>query len=348
MPAPAETAVAHATRTTPLAGPARRPRVVVAGATGFVGQALCRALEHDGVRVRGLTRDAGRAQRRWPQREWLQVDLAGSASLATSLRGCSAAFFLVHSMGDARGTDFRRREVAQAERFAAAAAQAGVGRIVYLGGVAPSGEPSEHLRSRLEVGQALRAGPSPALELRASMIVGAGSLSWLMVRDLAARLPAMVLPRWLCSRTQPVAIDDVVAALVAALHVPLPGGASAVYDLPGPDCLTGREILERTAGVMGLRRPLVVEAPFVTPRLSAHWVRLVTRADWSVARELVLGLESDLLASEPPFWERIAPRPLLSFDESARRALDAEATAMPVTGAGRAVERIVARLCRAA
>ena len=160
----------------------------------------------------------------------MEADLDSGAGLERALEGCGAAYYLVHGMGE--GAGFREREVRAAERFAAVAGAAGVERIVYLGGIAPAGPPSEHLLSRLEVGEALRGGPVPALELRASMIVGQGSLSWLMVRDLAARLPAMVLPRWLRSQTEPVAVEDVVAALVGGLRLPL--AQSASYDLPGP------------------------------------------------------------------------------------------------------------------
>ena len=134
---------------------------------------------------------------------------------------------------------------------------------------------------------------------------------------LAARLPFMVLPSWLESRTQPVAIDDVVAALLGAMDVPVEG--SAWFDVPGPDVLSGREILERTADVLGVGRPFMIEVPFVTPRLSTHWVRLVTRAEWSVAREIVVGLKDDLLATDDRFWGLIGHRDLLHFEEAARQ-----------------------------
>jgi uncharacterized protein YbjT (DUF2867 family) len=201
-----------------------------------------------------------------------------------------------------------------------------------------------HLRSRVEVGEVLRAGTVPTLELRASMIIGRGSLSWVIVRDLAARLPVMVLPRWLTSRTEPVAIDDVVAALVGALSVPL--AASACFDVPGPEALSGREILDRTASVLGLHRPRMIEVPFLTPRLSSWWVRLVTRADWSVAREIVVGLTHDLLARDDRFWAAIDRGPRIGFDEAARRAVLDEQQDGPVTGAWGAVERTLSRFAR--
>ena len=168
----------------------------------------------------------------------------------------------------------------------------------------------------------MRRGAVPVTELRASMIIGHGSLSWLIVRDFAARLPVMVLPSWLRSRTQPVAIDDVVVALAAAVE--RRPAQSDSFDLPGPDVLTGRQILEATSREMNLRRPLAMEVPLLTPRLSSHWVRFVTRAPWPVARELVEGLAHDLLARDDHFWHDIGHPERVPFAEAARRALARE------------------------
>ena len=319
-------------------------RVLLTGATGFVGCAAHPALVAAGWDVRCMTRDADRARARAPGRAWVTGDVSDEDSTARALAGCDAALYLVHGMATG-GESFHAREVAQAERFARAAASAGVKRVVYLGGVAPAGpHASEHLRSRLDVGAVLRAGAVPAVELRASMIVGHGSLSWVIVRDLAARLPVMVLQRWLTSRTEPVAIDDVVAALVGALSMPL--AASACFDLPGPEALSGREILEHTAKILGLRHPRMLEVPFLTPKLSSWWVRLVTRADWSIAREIVLGLTDDLLARDERFWSLIGHSARLSFDEAARRALAAEQRDGPIAGPWGALERALAPAAR--
>lgn len=318
--------------------------ILLTGATGFVGGALHPALVGRGS-IRCLTRDIDGARRAWPGRHWFAGDVGDEAACARALDGCNAAFFLVHSIGE--GRDFRRREVQAAAHFAQVAGRAGVRRLVYLGGVAPSGRCSEHLRSRLEVGEALRAGPVPTVELRASMIIGYGSLSWLIVRDLAARLPVMVLPRWLRSRTEPVAIDDVVAALVGALDVPLE--ASAWFDIPGPEVLSAERILVETAEAMGLRAPLRVSVPVLTPELSSHWIRFVTRARWSVAHEIVLGLESDLLSRDDRFWHRIGHERRLPFREAAGRAIEAERrAARPMGGAWAAVERALAPRTRPA
>ena len=313
--------------------------ILLTGATGFVGSALHPALARRGP-VRCLTRDVARARARWPRLDWVEGDVADEPACARALDGCRAAFYLVHSIGES--PDFRRREVEAARRFAEAAGAAGVHRIIYLGGVAPSGRISEHLRSRIEVGEALRAGPVLTVELRASMIIGHGSLSWLVVRDLAARLPVMVLPRWLRSRTEPVAIDDVEAALLAALELPIE--ASAWFDIPGPEVLSGEQILVETARAMSLPPPLRFAVPLVTPQLSSHWIRFVTRAPWSVAHELVLGLGVDLLSRDDRFWKWIGHERRLPYREAARRAVEAERReGRPMGGAWGAVERVLAR-----
>lgn len=266
------------------------------------------------------------------------------SSLSRAVEGTGSAFYLVHGMADPAG-NFRQRDREAAERFAAAATRAGLERIVYLGGMAPSGASSEHLRSRVEVGEILRNGKTPALELRASMIIGHGSLSWLIVRDLAARLPFMILPRWLASRSEPIAVEDVLIGLVRALSIP--GNRSQRFDLPGPERLSGREILERTAKILYARPPRVIELPLLTPWLSSQWLRFVTRADWSVARELVSGLSADLLASDGRFWGLAAHERLKPFASAARLALLEEEMEGRPSGAWAAIERRLASHARA-
>ncbi len=311
-------------------------RVLLTGATGFVGSAVLSALNASGVVVRCLTRNTSQAQARWPGFDWQNGDVRDESDCERALRGCDSALYLVHSM--AAGSGYQHRDLRAAQAFLSAAKKTGIKRIVYLGGIAPQGKPSRHLRSRIEVGQALREGTVPTLELRASMIIGHGSLSWRIVRDLSARLPAMVLPRWLESRTEPVAIDDVVVALLRALDLPLK--KSACFDIPGPQALTGRQILEYTAEQLGMSKPSVLEVPLLSPRLSALWLRLVTRANWSVAREVVGGLRSDVLARDDTYWQRINHPHRLAFCEAAKRALAAERLDTPLEGAWGLVERM--------
>jgi uncharacterized protein YbjT (DUF2867 family) len=292
--------------------------VLVTGATGFIGRTLVTALVASGNQVIALSRRPPSS--RLAGVTWRACDLSRPESLGQAFSGVRVAFYLVHSMAGG-ASHFRELERNAVQAFVAAAAAAGVERVVYLGGPAPIGVPSEHLRSRLEVGEILRAGPVRTVELRASMVIGAGSASWQIVRDLAVRLPLMVLPKWLSSRTRPVALDDVIAALVAAADLPLE--QSEWFDVPGPETMSGEQILERIAALTG-RRFLAIKVPLLTPQLSALWLRLVTRTDFGLARELVLGLKDDLLPKDDRFWQLIGHTELLSFDEAARRALSAE------------------------
>jgi uncharacterized protein YbjT (DUF2867 family) len=312
-------------------------RILVTGATGFVGRALLPALTSARHHVRAATRSPAKAP---PMAgvEWTRCDVEVAAELERALRGVDAAYFLVHAMGSGQG-DFAERERQTAHQFREMASRAGVRRIIYLGGVAPSGPASVHLQSRLDVGEVLRGGAVPTLELRASMIVGAGGASWQIVRDLAMRLPVMLLPAWTASRTCPVARDDVVAALVLGLELPLP--RSAWYDIPGPDTLSCRDILCRVAALRGRRVP-GIRVPFLSVSLSSWWLKLVTRADFSLARELVLGFTGDLLPSDARYWAETGHTALVSFDGAARRALDEEQLNRSLrTMAGAAEEALV-------
>jgi uncharacterized protein YbjT (DUF2867 family) len=301
--------------------------VLVTGATGFVGQALLLELISAGHKVRAATRDLAHANAQLNV-DWVRCDVAERSDVEYALRGIDTAYFLIHAMGGGQH-DFARMERQAAQRFAEAAAQAGVKRIIYLGGVAPTEKPSEHLKSRLEVGEILRAGSVPTLELRASMIIGNGSASWQILRDLALRLPAMLLPAWTESRTRPIAIEDVTVALVRGLDVPLP--SSTWYDIPGPEVLSGRELLFRLAALRGRRLPSL-RVPFLSVSLSSWWLKLVTRADFSLARELVLGFTGDLLPRDGRYWEKIHYQPKWNFGAAARHALDQEHTASNLRG----------------
>lgn len=330
--------MAHA-RTAEVANQKRQQRVLVTGATGFVGKALVPALVAEGYDVRATTRDVSHAKR-MSHVEWKRCDVEDRADVERALEGVDVVFFLVHAMGGGE-SGYAEKERRVAEQLRDAAAAAGVKRIVYLGGVAPAGEVSEHLKSRLAVGEVLRAGSVPTVELRASMIIGNGSASWQIVRDLAMRLPAMLLPSWTASRTRPVALEDVVVALVRAIGVPLPGDQSAWYDIPGPDIVSGREILSTLAALRGRRVPSV-PVPFLSVSLSSWWLKLVTRADFSLARELVLGFKGDLLPRDDRYWTEIDYQPRWSFEAAAKKALADEETESSVRGvAGKLEEAMV-------
>jgi uncharacterized protein YbjT (DUF2867 family) len=317
-------------------------RVVVAGASGFVGRRLVEHLVAAGTEVVCGSRDPASARARDPRRTWVPFDVDREEGLREALSGARALVYLVHQMAAGDHATLHAREVAAADRVSRACDDAGVARIVFLGAPAPAhGTPSHHLQARLDTGARLRAGRASCLELRASMIVGAGSESWTICRDLALRLPVMLLPRWLATRSQPIGIDDVVRALAHAIDDPHP--TSAAFDLPGPEVLSARQILERVAASQGFRA-VMVPVPVLTPRLSSHWLRLVTRADYAIARQLVDGLTEDLLADGTGYWARMGGAQPTPFDEAVRRALADEAGAL--SPGARRLEAVVARLGR--
>ncbi|MEM6928180.1 MAG: NAD(P)H-binding protein [Myxococcota bacterium] len=317
--------------------------VLVAGATGFVGQHVVQRLVAAGASVVGGTRNPDRARRDTAlgdRIEWVRFDVGDPTTHAAALKGKRALVYLVHLMR-ADCEDLITREAESAQTVAIAAAEAGLERIVYLGGPTPAGgvTPSHHLHARLVTGSVLRAGAVPTVELQAAMIIGAESQSWRIVRDLALRLPVMVLPSWLDRRSEPIGIDDVVDAIVGALDPSI--DAPARLGLPGPEAISGTQILKRVAAHADIRA-VMVPVPLLTPQLSSHWIRLVSRADFTVARQLVDGLQDDLLASRPTWWEvtDTTPTPL---GEAIRRALTAEPpSSLPRWQ--RAWERVVSRV----
>jgi len=313
--------------------------ILLTGATGFVGRHMRPSLGKSGLSVRCATRDLFGATSVTPNESWVRLDLEDPLTLEPAMRGVTAAFYLVHSMSE--GPGYEARERAAAEAFRDAAARAGVERIIYLGGIEPLGHPSRHLESRRMTGEILRSGSVPVFELHASMIIGEGSISWKVVRDLASRLPAMILPRWLQTRTEPIAIDDVVYALTQVLTLPIE--LAGVWDLPGPEVLSCKEILLRVAALRGIRT-VTLDVPVLTPRLSSYWLKLVTGADFPVARELVDGLSSDLISHGRSIWDELGEHEFLSFDEAVKRAHreDGETPAHP----RRILERLVTHMSR--
>lgn len=300
-------------------------RVLLTGATGFVGNRVYQKLVEAGFSIVNGTREPDNAKRRYPGRSFTQLDVRDFDSTLKAMQGCQAAVYLVHSMAD--GDDYERIEKLSAANFARAAEQAGLKRIVYLGGIRPQGKASPHLRSRLQTGETLRAGTVCTIELQASMVIGAGSESWRIVRDLAARLPFMILPGWLDNKSQPIYIDDVTAAISCALTMDFTH--SAAYPLPGPEIMSAREIIARTAALMGLQ-PNMVRVPILSPRLSSYWIWLITRADRKISRQLVEGLRTNLVAPDDGFWKLMPDHVRVPFDEAAGRALRGEAKGLPL------------------
>ncbi len=315
-------------------------RIIVTGATGFVGQAVYRGLVKCETRkIVCTSRSPDRARERFPGRNWAPLDVDDPASIRNLLEEGDRVLFLVHAMSDGEG--YAEREAASAREFGRIGREVGIARIVYLGGPKPLGEPSKHLASRLRTGEILRESGVSTIELRAGMIMGAGSESWRITRDLAARLPVMLLPSWLRNKCEPIAIRDVVMALIHALDAP--DDLAGAWDVPGPDRLTYEEVLYRVAAQCGTR-PVGIRVPLLTPRLSSHWLRLVTRADMQVAKELVDGLKYDLVSPGDGYFEHMPDYERTSFDEAARHALRAEARTLPLSSV--VVEMLLKRISR--
>ncbi len=269
--------------------------IAVAGATGYIGGRLCARLRGEGVEVRALARRPEAS----PELARLGCDLRAAdvlepETLGPALEGVDVAYYLVHSMGRGSGGDFAARDRAGAENFAAAAADAGVRRIVYLGGL---GEGSTHLDSRHATAQTLRAGAVPVAYLRAAAVIGAGSESFRTVFHLVRRLPVMVTPKWVTTRTQPIAIDDAVAYLAAAADLAAP--LDREIEIGGADVTTYGGMIDELARAMGRRPPLRIVVPVLTPYLSSLWIGLVTPVDPGVARPLIEGLATETVVSDP-------------------------------------------------
>ena len=280
--------------TAPPPGPGKT--ILVTGATGYVGGRLVPRLLASGHRVRCLVRDATRLQGRdWlPHVEVVTGDVLQSGGLAAAMVGVDVAYYLVHSM--AAGSGFHERDVEAARRFAGAAADAGVARIVYLGGLGdPAEDLSAHLRSRQATGDALREGGVPVTEFRAAVVVGSGSISFEMIRYLTERLPVMICPAWVYTRVQPIGVDDLLRYLVAALEVPQSAGA--IVEIGGADVRTYGDMMLGYAAVRGLHRRLQ-PVPVLTPVLSSYWVHLVTPIPSTIARPLIEGLRSEVIVRD--------------------------------------------------
>jgi uncharacterized protein YbjT (DUF2867 family)/tryptophan-rich sensory protein len=295
--------------------------VLVTGATGYIGGQLVPVLLDRGHHVRVLTRHRrGLAGREWSGHvEVVEGDASRREDVRRALEGVDVAYYLLHSMDG--GGSFIERDRSMAQAFADAAGDAGVGRVVYLGGLHPEGELSDHLASRVEVGETFLRGPVPAVVLQAGVVLGNGSASFDMLRHLTERLPAMVAPRWVGNRIQPIAVTDVVHYLAGA--VDLPEGTNRTFDLGGPEVMTYAEMMQRYASVVGLRPRHVVSVPVLTPRLAGLWVDVVTPIPAGIARPLVGSLVHDAVCREDDVLDAIGPPPggRTGFDEAVRAAV---------------------------
>ena len=287
--------------------------ILVAGATGFVGSRLVTALHHAGHDVRAMTRHPAEYVG-----DGLPVfgDVRDPDGLDSALAGAHVAYYLVHSLDD---DDFERIDADAARAFGAAAAGAGVQRIVYLGGLGPAdaAKLSPHLRSRRQVESLLGEAGVPVTVLRAAIVIGHGGVSWEITRQLIKNLPVMVAPRWVNTRTQPIALDDTVRYLVGVAD--LPEGAGRVFQIGGPEAMTYADMLRRAAIVRNGRQLPVVVLPLLTPRLSSMWISLVTDVDTTTARNLIESMDTEVVVTDRSI-ESLLPGELLDYEEAIVRA----------------------------
>ena len=298
-------------------------RCLVTGATGYIGGRLVPELLAAGYTVRCMARDPGKlADRPWSDDiEVAKADVSDTAALGQALADCDVAYYLIHSLGT--GSSFEQRDRDAARAFADAAREAGVKRIVYLGGMisGQEGDLSPHLRSRAEVGDILLDSGVPTAALQAAVIIGSGSASFEMLRYLTERLPAMITPKWVTTRIQPIAVRDVLRYLVGAAT--LPADVNRRFDIGGPDVLTYADMMRRYAAVAKLPPRLLVSVPVLTPSLSSHWVGLVTPVPSGLARPLVESLRVEVVAAEHDIAQYIPdpPEGLLPLDRAIELAL---------------------------
>ncbi len=295
-------------------------RILVTGASGYIGGRLVPRLLAEGHAVRALTRDPRKlSDDGWRSEvEVARGDVLDLDSLIDAMEACDAAFYLVHSMDDS-GDDFQDRDRQAARNFSRAAERVSLSRIVYLGGLGQGDDLSKHLASRQEVGEILASGSTPVTELRAAVIIGSGSVSFEMLRYLTEVLPVMVTPKWVRTMCQPIAISDVLHILTHAIVDS--SGVSSVHQIGGPDQLTYEEMMRQYADIAGLPRRVIIPVPVLSPQLSSHWVGLVTPLPTGVAKPLVESLRIEVTVDDNSYSTGIVGE-LLPYREAVTRALD--------------------------
>jgi uncharacterized protein YbjT (DUF2867 family) len=311
-------------------------RILILGATGFIGRRLVRELAGRDIKLRLLARNPSKASgmvREGKDIEIVQGDLMQKKGLKTALKGIHSAYYLVHSMGGksiTKNTEFAEKDKKAARNFMGVAGDAGLKRVIYLGGLGEKGKGlSEHLSSRAEVAEILSSVTPSATILRAAVIIGAGGTSYEMLRYLVERLPVMICPKWINTRIQPIAVKDVISYLSGCLADPETAGKT--FDIGGPEILTYKIMMEQYAEARGLAKRIIIDVPFLTPSLSAYWVDLVTPVPSGIAHPLIEGLKNEVICRDNSI-DTYIPIEKTSFRDAVKIAFTEETSGPGVTG----------------
>lgn len=284
---------------------AQKKRILLTGATGYVGEKLLRGLEENGHEIHCLSRNPSKLTNTGPKTSVFQGDVLVRSSMWRAFQGVDTAYFMVHMLHERDG--FEVKEIRAAENFASMARDAGVKRIIYLGALGNENDDlSPHLQSRQDVGHALRESGIPVLELRASIVIGKGSLSFEMIRDLTERLPFMVTPRWVSTPAQPIGIRDLLAYLIESLDVPLE--QHEIVEIGGADRMSYGDLMREYAKQSGLKR-IMIPIPVLSPRLSSRWLSFITRIDPVIGKKLIEGIRNPTVVESPRSRELFTIQP---------------------------------------
>jgi uncharacterized protein YbjT (DUF2867 family) len=311
-------------------------RVLVLGATGFIGRRLVNKLLKQKIKTRILVRSRSKAASLFPSDADIEIvhgDVLKGEGLEESLRGIHTAFYLIHSMGGrnvGQNTEFAERDKRAAQNFIASSDTVGLKRVIYLGGLGEKGKGlSEHLKSRTEVAEILAAGIAKETFLRAAVIIGAGGASYEMLRYLVERLPVMICPKWIETRIQPIAVKDVIAYLTGCLMNPETAGRT--FDICGPDIFTYRGMMEQYAKARGLAKRFIIGVPVLTTQLSAYWVDFVTPVPSGIAHPLIEGMKNEVVCKDSSI-DTYVHIDKTSFREAVKAAFEEEKTGPGKTG----------------
>jgi len=311
-------------------------RVLILGATGFIGSRLIKELAKKDIKMRLFVRSVSKASTIVPKdsdTEIVEGDILKNEHIGDALKGIHSAYYLVHSMGGkllSQQSDFAARDKKAARNFISASDSHGLKRVIYLGGLGETGDKlSEHLRSRMDVADILAKGKARETFLRAAVIIGAGGTSYEMLRYLVERLPVMICPGWIDTRIQPIAVRDVLAYLVGCLMNPATAGRT--FDIGGPDILTYRRMMDQYAQARQIAKRVIITVPFLTPKLSSYWVDLVTPVPAGIAHPLIEGMKNEVVCRDNSI-DQFVPIQKTSFYEAVKIAISEEKTGPGVTG----------------